>query len=323
MNVTILDDYQNAVLTLPSFAKMAGHKVTIHTDHVQGTDALVKRLQDTEALLLIRERTLITRELLERLPRLRLISQTAMVPNIDLAACIDLGITVCSRIVPGRPSYATAELTWGLVLAAWRRIPQEVAHLKAGGWQSPEAMGLTLRDRTLGIHGYGRIGAVVAEYGKSFGMRVIAWGREGSLARAKVDGVEAAASEQAIFIESDVLSLHMDLNEGTRGIVRREHLAMMKPTALIVNTSRAPLIEEGALVEALKAGRPGLAAVDVFEKEPVVGAEHPLLTLPNVIATPHLGYVERGNFDFMFDVLFEQVLSFERGEPIHVITKRN
>ena len=245
MNVTLLDDYQDVVRTLDCFAALAAHTVTVFNDPAPDTEVLVQRLQDAEVLLLFRERTALPRAVLLRLPRLRFISLVGPVPHVDLQACTELGITVSSRMVTARPSYATAELTWGLVLAAWRRIPQEMAHLQAGGWQSPHAVGSALRGRTLGIYGYGRIGALVAGYGRAFGMRVIAWGREGSLARAAAEGVEAAASEQALFAESDVLSLHLGLNEATRGVVRREHLAAMKPTALLVNTSRAPLIEEG------------------------------------------------------------------------------
>ena len=319
MKVTVLDDYQAVVRTLVCFGKMAGHDVSIHEAPAPDIDSLVSRLADTEALLLIRERTRITREILERLPRLRLISLTGPVPHVDLVACAELGITVCSRVVPPLPSYATAELTWGLVLAAWRRIPQEMAHLQGGGWQSRQALGATLRGKTLGIYGYGRIGAVVAAYGRAFGMSVTVWGRPGSLARAAADGFEAAANAHDFFACCDVLSLHLSLNEATRGIVRLEHLALMKPTALLVNTSRAGLIQHGALATTLAAGRPGLAAVDVFEDEPIFGARDPLLHLPNVVATPHLGYVVRDGLEKMLETMFEQVLAFERGEPTNVV----
>lgn len=319
MNVTVLDDYQDVVRTFPSFARMARHEVTIYNDHVQDTESLAERLKNTDALLLIRERTAIGRELLQLLPRLRFISQSGAIPHIDLQACAEHGVTVCSRVAAVRPSYATAELAWALVLAAWRRIPQEAAHLRSGGWQSTHAVGTTLRGRTLGIYGYGRIGAVVAGYGRAFGMRVMAYGRQGSLARAAADGMVLATSERQLFADSDVLSLHMALTDTTRGMVRREHLALMKPTGLIVNTSRARLIEEGALIEALRLGNPGLAAVDVFEEEPLIGASDPLLSLPNVLATPHLGYVERESLEFMFDMIFEQVEAFERGTPVNVV----
>lgn len=320
MNVTVLDDYQGLVRTLDCFKKMAGRKVTIFSEPAPDADSLVERLRDTEALLLIRERTPVTREIVERLPRLRLISSTGPVPHIDLQACIERAVTVCSRVVPARPSYATAELTWGLVLAAWRRIPQEMAFLKAGGWQSRDAVGTTLRGRTLGIYGYGRIGALVAGYGRAFGMRVLVWGRAGpSLSRAQAEGFDIAAGEDEFFSACDVLSLHLALSDATRGIVRREHLAAMKPTALIVNTSRAGLIQQGALEQALRAGRPGLAAVDVFEHEPLLRARDPVLDFPNVVATPHLGYVVRDGLESMLDAMFEQVLAFEQGAPINVV----
>lgn len=319
MKVTVLDDYQGVVRTLACFGKLSGHEVTVHDKPAPDPDSLVARLADTEALLLIRERTAITREVVERLPRLRLISLTGPVPHVDLAACAQRGITVCARVVPARPSYATAELTWGLVLAAWRRIPQEMAHLRAGGWQSPQAVGTTLRGKTLGIYGYGRIGALVAGYGRAFGMNVAVWGRSGSLARAAADGLQAAASAEVLFASCDVLSLHLPLNHATRGIVRSEHLSLMKPTSLLVNTSRAGLIERGALAAALSAGRPGRGAVDVFEDEPVFGARDPLLLLPNVVATPHLGYVVREGLEVMLDTMIDQVLAFEDGKPINVV----
>jgi D-3-phosphoglycerate dehydrogenase len=320
MKLSILDDYQDVVRTLPCFGRIANHDVTIFNDPAPDAAVLASRLHETEALLLFRERTAIPRELLVQLPRLRMISLVGPVPHVDLLACTELGITVCSRIVTAQPSYPTAELTWALVLAAWRRIPQEAAHLRAGGWQSAQAVGSTLRGRTLGIFGYGRIGALVARYGRAFDMRIMAWGREGSLARAAADAVECAASCEALFSQSDVLSLHLGLNDGTRGIVRRDHLALMKESALLVNTSRAQLIENGALVNALRQGRPGRAAVDVFEQEPLLRADHPLLQLPNVVATPHLGYLARDSLDLMFGTMFEQVLAFERGEPVNVLT---
>lgn len=320
MNMTILDDYQDVVRTLPCFAALGARPVTIFNDPAANSQSLVDRLQDTEALLLFRERTAITRAIIERLPRLRLISLVGPVPHVDLQACHERGITVCSLRATATPSYPTAELAWGLILAAWRRIPQEMAHLKAGGWQSPQAVGTTLHGRTLGIYGYGRIGALVAGYGRAFGMRVIAWGRAGSLARASSDGVEPAASEEAFFRDADVLSLHLALNDSTRGLIRREHLALMKPTSLFVNTSRAQLVAPHALFEALQQGCPGAAAVDVYEHEPVVDAEDPLLSLPNVVATPHLGYLAREGLERMFATMIGQVEAFERGQPVNVVT---
>ena len=244
MNIAVLDDYQDTIKTLACFSKMAGHRLTIWTDHTKDVDQLADRLRDTEALALIRERTPIRAPLIERLDRLRLISQGGVFPHIDVEACTRRGIAVCSRTGPGRPSYATAELTWGLVIAAFRRIPQEMAALKAGKWQA-YPIGIGLRGKTLGIYGYGKIGAVVAGYGKAFGMNVLAWGRENSIAQAQKDGVAVAASKDALFAESDVVSLHLRLIDATRGIVTAADLARMKPTSLLVNTSRAGLIAPG------------------------------------------------------------------------------
>jgi D-3-phosphoglycerate dehydrogenase len=316
MNITILDDYQNVVRTLDCFPKVAGHNVTVWNDHTKDVDTLAERLKDTEALALIRERTPIRAPLIERLPKLKLISQRSVYPHIDVDACTRRGVLLCSDMHPGRPSYATAELTWGLVIAAMRSMPQEVAALKAGRWQS--TVGTGLRGKTLGIFGYGRIGGVVAGYGKAFGMKVVAWGREGTLTRARADGHEAAASKEAFFEQCDVISLHLRMIPETRGIVTAADLARMKPTALIVNTSRAALVEPGALVEALKRGRPGRAAVDVYEDEPVLNAAHPLLALNNAVCTPHLGYVERAGYEGMFTSIFDQILAYASGNPINV-----
>jgi len=239
-------------------------------------------------------------------------------PHIDVAACTRRGVVVSSSSLPGRPSYATAELNWGLIIAAFRRIPQEMAALRAGRWQATD-IGIGVRGKTLGIFGYGKIGAVVAGYGKAFGMNVLAWGREASQTKARADGVAMAASKEALFEESDVVSLHLRLVDGTRGIVTKADLARMKSTALIVNTSRAGLIEPGALEAALRAGRPGMAAIDVFEEEPVLGGRHPLLSMDNVICTPHLGYVERDALDGMFDTIFDQILAYAAGNPINVV----
>jgi D-3-phosphoglycerate dehydrogenase len=318
MNITILDDYQDTVRTLACFRKVADHRVTIWNDHTKDVDALAARLKDTDALALIRERTPIRARLLERLDRLRIISQVSVYPHIDVDACTRRGVIVSSAQLPGQPSYATAELTWGLVIAARRRIPQEMAALKAGRWQA-FPIGIGLRGKTLGIYGYGRIGGVVAGYGKAFGMEVLIWGRDTTLAKARADGHATAASKEAFFERSDVVSLHMRLVEATRGIVTAADLARMKPTALIVNTSRAGLIESGALLAALRAGRPGLAAVDVFEDEPVLEGRHPLLAMDNVVCTPHLGYVERGGLESHFSAIFDQILAYARGEPINVV----
>ncbi|HKW53065.1 MAG TPA: D-2-hydroxyacid dehydrogenase family protein [Stellaceae bacterium] len=317
MRIAILDDYFDTLRTLPCFAKLAGHDVTVWNDHVQDVDALAQRLGDTEALVLIRERTQIRAPLLERLPSLRLISQRSVYPHIDIDACTRLGIIVSSSQHPGTPSYAAAELTWGLVLAGMRQIPQQAAALKAGQWQI--GVGHSLRDKTLGIFGYGRIGVVVAGYGRAFGMQVLVWACAATLVQARADGYATAASKAALFEQSDVLSLHMRLVPATRGIVTAADLARMKPGALLVNTSRAPLIEPGALVAALRAGRPGMAAVDVFEEEPVRDPRHPLLTMANVVATPHIGYVSRDEYEIQFTDIFDQITAYAGGAPINVV----
>ena len=309
MEIAIPDDYQGVVRQLACFSKLAGHTVTIYTDTVKDLDALAARLAPAEVLVLIRERTVISDALLARLPRLRMISQTGKgAAHIDLEACARRGITVATGT--GSP-YAPAELTWALLLAAARRIPREVAGLKAGGWQS--TLGMGLRGRTLGIWGYGKIGQVVAGYGRAFGMTVLAWGRAGSLARAQADGFETAASPEELLARSDALSLHVKLTPDTRGLVTAAHLALMKPEAILVNTSRAELIAPGALAAALKAGRPGFAAVDVYEDEPVLGAAHPLLALENALCTPHLGYVERDSYALYFGQAFDNVLNWAAG----------
>ena len=317
MKVSILDDYHDTLRTLEAFGKLAGHEVTVWNDHVQETEPLAKRLEQAEALVLIRERTQIRAPLLERLPRLKLISQRSVFPHIDVDACTRLGVVLCSNQSFGRPSYATAELTWGLVIAAMRDIPLQMESLKAGKWQA--GVGSTLRGKTLGILGYGKIGAVVAGYGKAFGMKVLVWSRDASRARALADGYAAAKSRETLFAESDVVSLHLRLIDATRGIVTAADLARMKSTALIVNTSRAPLIEPGALVAALRAGRPGKAAVDVFEEEPVRDTGHPLLNMPNVVCTPHLGYVTREDHEIAFAEIFDQINAFVAGKPINVV----
>jgi D-3-phosphoglycerate dehydrogenase len=317
MKISILDDYHDTIRTLKAFDKLAAHEVTIWNDHVQDVDALAGRLKLAEALVLIRERTQIRAPLLERLPGLRLISQRSIYPHIDVDACTRLGIVLSSNMSPGTPSYSTAELTWGLVIAAMRGIPGQMASLKAGDWQA--GVGAGLRGKTLGVFGYGRIGAVVAGYGKAFGMNVLVWAREASRSRAGADGVAVAAGKEAFFEECDVVSLHMRLVDATRGIVTARDLARMKPTALIVNTSRAPLIEPGALVNALKAGRPGMAAVDVYEEEPLRDTRHPLLGMDNVVCTPHLGYVTREEYEIGFGQIFDQINAYAAGKPTNVV----
>ena len=317
MKVSILDDWFDTLRSLPCFGKLAGHDVTIWNDHLQDVDVLAERLRDTEALVLIRERTQIRTPLLERLPKLRLVSQRSVYPHIDIDTCTRLGVVVSSSQHADTPSHATAELTWGLVIAALRQIPQQMASLRAGNWQC--GVGTSLRGKTLGIYGYGRIGKAVAEFGKVFGMRVQFLAREASMAQARADGHATAASREAFFAECDVVTLHMRLVPATRGIVTASDLARMKPTALLVNTSRAGLIEPGALVAALRSGRPGMAAVDVFEDEPLHDTRHPLLTMDNVVCTPHIGYVSRDEYEIQFTDIFDQINAFAAGAPINVV----
>ncbi|HTB59443.1 MAG TPA: D-2-hydroxyacid dehydrogenase family protein [Polyangia bacterium] len=317
MKVAILDDYFDTLRTLACFAKLARFEVTVFNDHVEDIDLLAERLRETEALVLIRERTKIGAALLSRLPRLRLISQRSVYPHIDIEACTRLGVIVSSSQHDGTPSYAAAELTWALVLAAMRQLPQQVAALRAGQWQT--GVGRSLRGKTLGIFGYGRIGSVVAGYGRAFGMNVQVWAREASRARAQADGYAVAANKEALFDGCDVLSLHMRLVDATRGIVTGADLARMPATALLVNTSRAGLIEPGALVAALQAGRPGMAALDVFEQEPLLDPGDPLLTMDNVVCTPHIGYVTRDEYEIQFTDIFDQIVAYAEGAPINVV----
>jgi D-3-phosphoglycerate dehydrogenase / 2-oxoglutarate reductase len=317
VRVSILDDYCDTLRTLDCFGKLDGHDVTVWTDHTDDVDVLVERLRDTEALVLIRERTAIGAPLLERLPNLKLISQRSVYPHIDIDACTRLGVLVCSDLHSSSPSYATAELTWALVLAGMRQLPQQVAAMKAGSWQT--MVGQSVLFKTLGIYGYGRIGKVVAGYGRAFGMQVVVWAREESRARAVADGYDVAAGKAEFFASCDVVTLHMRLVDATRGIVTAEDLARMKPSALLVNTSRAGLIAPGALVAALQRGRPGFAAVDVYEQEPVTDPSHPLLTLDNVICTPHIGYVTRDEWELQFRDVFDQINAYVAGTPTNVV----
>ena len=320
MNISILDDYFDTLRTLQCFRKLDGHEVTVWNDHVQDTDALAARLKNAEVLVLIRERTQIRARLLEHLDALRLISQRSVYPHIDIDACTRRGVIVSSDQHSGSPSYAAAELTWGLVLAAMREIPQQMFALRTGTWQI--GVGNSLRGKTLGIYGYGRIGRTVAGYGKAFGMNVLVWAREASRERARDDGYATAPDKRAFFESCDVLSLHMRLVAETRGIVTRDDLSCMKPTALLVNTSRAPLIEAGALVDALRAGRPGMAAVDVYEDEPLRDPGHPLLAMDNVVCTPHIGYVTRDEYELQFSDIFDQIAAYAAGNPINVVNPK-
>ena len=317
MKISILDDYFDTLRHLPCFQKIAEHDVTIWNDHVQDRDVLAERLKDTEVLVLIRERTQIHADLLERLSNLKIISQRSVYPHIDVDACTRLGIILSSNQHTGTPSFATAELTWGLILAAMRQIPQQMASLKSGNWQM--GVGSTLAGRTLGVFGYGRIGRTIANYGRAFGMKILIWASEASRSQAKVDGFDVAKDKAAFFEECDILSLHLRLYDTTRGIVTAEDLARMKPNALLVNTSRAGLIEPNALVKALHAGRPGMAAVDVYENEPQKDINDPLTTMDNVICTPHIGYVTEDEFDVQFSDMFDQIVAYNNGKPIHVI----
>ncbi|MBI2997655.1 MAG: D-2-hydroxyacid dehydrogenase family protein [Deltaproteobacteria bacterium] len=303
MKIAVIDDYQDAFRTLRCCAKLKGHELLVYNDTEKDAARLAGRLKDVEAVILTQQRSRFPRAVIERLPKLRLISQTGR-----NTGHISAGGS-------GNP-HPTAELTWGLILAALRHVPYEVQRLREGHWQS--TLGIGVQDKTLGIYALGRIGSLVANVGRAFGARVLCWGREGSAARAREAGYEVAKSRAAFFAECDILSLHLPLNKDTRGIVTREDLARMKPDALIVNTSRAALIAEGALVEACKAGRPGLAAVDVFEDEPVIGAAHPLLKMDNVVCTPHLGYVERDTYEAYYGVVVDQILAYAAGSPINV-----
>ena len=326
MNIIILDDYQDAVRKLPCARKIEPLNAKVFTNTVKGIGQLSVRLRDADILVLIRERTHFPRALLEKLPKLRLIAQTGRVgPHIDVEACTRLGIAVAEGV--GSP-VAPAELTWALVLSAMRRLPHYVANLKHGAWQQSGlksgamppnfGLGMGVHGRTLGIWGYGKIGKLVAGYGRAFGMTVVVWGSEESRARAEQDGHIAAPDADSFFEASDVLTLHLRLSERTRGIVKLEQLSRMRPTALIVNTSRAELIEDGALVSALNRGRPGMAAIDVFETEPILQG-HPLLRLENAVCTPHIGYVEQDSYELYFSAAFENVINFINKAPTNIV----
>jgi len=316
MKIAVIDDYQNAFPTLKCYSKLKDHEVVIYTDTEKEPARLAERLKDAEAVVLTQQRSRFPRAAIERLPKLKLISQTGRATaHIDVAACTERGIVV-SAGGAGNP-HATAELTWALILAALRHIPYEVRRLREGHWQS--TLGIAVQHKTLGIYALGRIGSIVARVGQTFGARVLCWGREGSTARAREAGYEVAKSREAFFAEADILSLHLPLNKETQGIVTAADLALMKPSALLANTSRAGLIAQGALVNALKAGRPGMAAVDVYEDEPVLGAAHPLLKMDNVICTPHLGYVEKDTYEDYYGVVVDQIVAYAAGNPINVV----
>jgi len=316
MKIAVIDDYQNAFRTLKCYSKLKDHEVVVYTDTEKEPARLAERLKDAEAVVLTQQRSRFPRAAIERLPKLKLISQTGRATaHIDVAACTERGIVV-SAGGAGNP-HATAELTWALILAALRHIPYEVRRLREGHWQS--TLGIAVQHKTLGIYALGRIGSIVARVGQTFGARVLCWGREDSTARAREAGYEVAKSREAFFAEADILSLHLPLNKETQGIVTAADLALMKPSALLANTSRAGLIAQGALVNALKAGRPGMAAVDVYEDEPVLGAAHPLLKMDNVICTPHLGYVEKDTYEDYYGVVVDQIVAYAAGNPINVV----
>jgi D-3-phosphoglycerate dehydrogenase len=316
MKVAILDDYQDAFRGLKCAAKLKGHEVTTYRDTLKDPAQLAERLNGHDAAILLQQRTPIPRAVVEKLTRLKLLSQTGRNANhIDLAACTEKGILVCGTGA-GAVNH-TAELTWGLIFSSLRHIPEEVQRLKAGKWQT--TVGTTVAGRTLGVYAYGRIGSIVAKAGRAFEMKVVCWGREGSTGRAKADGFEIAASREAFFENSDIVSLHIPLNKETRGIVTHADLARMKPTALIVNTSRGPIIEKGALEKALKEGRPGSAAVDVYDDEPVLGGDHPLLKMDNAVCTPHLGYVDRDTYEKYYGGAVDAILAFAEGKPNNLL----
>jgi D-3-phosphoglycerate dehydrogenase / 2-oxoglutarate reductase len=326
MNIVILDDYQDAVRKLPCAAKLDDYQAKVYTNTVKGIGQLSVRLKDADVIVLIRERTQLTRQLIEKLPRLKMISQTGRVgAHIDVTACSERGVAVAEGV--GSP-VAPAELTWALIMAAQRRLPHYISNLKHGAWQQSGLktasmppnfnLGTTLKGRTLGLLGFGKIAQLVAGYAKAFGMNVIVWGRETTLARAQGLGFQTAASSEELFSTSDVLSLHLRLNEETAGCVRLQDLSLMKPTALLVNTARAELIDQDALIAALNRGRPGMAAVDVFESEPILQG-HALLRLENCICTPHIGYVEQDSYELYFGAAFDNVVNFIKGQPTNIV----
>jgi len=326
MNIVILDDYQDAVRKLRCAAKLDAYPAKVFTNTVKGVGQLSIRLRDADVVVLIRERTPITRQLLEKLPRLKLIAQTGrMGRHIDIHACTEHGVAVAEGI--GSP-IAPAELTWALILAAMRRIPQYVANLKHGAWQQSGlkssamppnfGIGMVLHGRTLGVWSYGRIGRLVAGYGKAFGMQVVVWGSEAARSQAQADGFEVAESKADLFTRSDVLSLHLRLSDDNAGCISLDDLSMMKPTSLLVNTSRAELLQPDALVAALNRGRPGMAAVDVFESEPILQG-HALLRLENCVCTPHIGYVEQDSYETYFAAAFDNIVNYVRGTPTNIV----
>ena len=316
MKVAILDDYQNVFRTLNCCSRLKGHDLAVYHDSVKEPGQLAERLKGADAVILLQQRTPFPRAAAEQVTTLKLISQTGRNANhIDLGACTAKGIFVCGTGA-GAVNH-TAELTWGLIFSMLRHIPEEVQQLKAGKWQT--TLGTTVAGKTLGVYAYGRIGSIVARAGRAFDMKVVCWGREGSTGRARADGFEIAASREAFFENADIVSLHIPLNKETRGIVTHSDLARMKPTALIVNTSRGPIIEAGALEKALREGRPGFGAVDVFDDEPVLGGNHPLLKMDNAVCTPHLGYVDRDTYEKYYGAAVDNILAYAAGKPVNLL----
>ncbi|KPA21595.1 (S)-sulfolactate dehydrogenase [Shimia sp. SK013] len=318
MKIHILDDWFDTLRSLPSFAKLAGHDVTVWTDHTDDIGTLAERLSKAEVLILFRERTAVTRALLERLPNLKLISQRGVFPHVDVQACSDKDILLCSKQPKGGgTNYAAAELTWALVLSAMRDLPTQMASAKAGKWQA--GVGKTLHGRTLGLYGYGRIARTVAQYAEAFGMHVLWWASDDGRTRAAGDGAQVAPSREAFFSSCDVISLHVRLKPETRGLITSQDFANMRPDSVFVNTSRAGLVAAGALLDGLNNGRPGSAAIDVFDTEPLIDANDALLAHPNLIATPHIGFVTEDEFDKQFSDIYDQIVDYADGNPSHMI----
>lgn len=317
MRVVILDDFLNTLRGLPSFAKLAGHEVAVMTEHVENTDELAKQLEAAEALVLFRERTKVTETLLSKLPNLKLISQRSVYPHVDVPACTRHGVLLCSDMYAGAPNYAAAEHTWALIMAAMKNIPSQCDALRTGQWQTK--VGRTLRGKTLGLYGYGRIAKEVAGFARAFGMNVLWWASEDGRARAVAEGEMVASSREVFFKSADVVSIHVRLKPETRGVVTAEDLATMRPDALFVNTSRAELVEPDALLAAVDNGRPGMAAVDVFDKEPITEPNNPLVSHPRIIATPHVGFMTEEELDLQFSDIYDQVNAFAQGKPINTI----
>lgn len=316
MKVHILDDWFDTLRNLPSYPRLNGHDVTIWTDHTEDVDVLADRLRDADCLVLFRERTPVTAALLDRLPNLKLISQRSVYPHVDVPACTARNVLLSSNMSAGKPSIAASEMTFALILASARQIPQQMASLRAGTWQ--QAPGQTLAGRTLGLWGFGRIGGRVAGYARAFGMNVVWWGSDDGRARAVAAGEPVATDRRSFFADADFVSVHVRLVPATRGLITADDLLAMKPTATFVNTSRSGLVAKGALEQALAAGRPGRLALDVFDVEPLINTDDPVIQHPNVIATPHIGYVTEDELNGQFADIYDQINAYAAGAPIHM-----